>query len=348
MQQRPGATKSTRRVGPQDNRNRAVDVRRHRRPDIRCQRIVTCRLASPERAARSSDGQRRVVRQRLGQGVGEGRGRLLQHLRAGARGPGPTPGASSPWARNMPDQPGARRPGVSRPAACSRARASSSGVLGLRASPSAGAPWCPRRSSTPPRPPASRAVGVAAALACSRAAASAGASSSTSATQKSKPSCTVTSSGVAGDQVLQPRARRRAGRSARRCPGSAVERLEQHGAQVAAGVAEVVLDLEPQPDLAAVADHRRRRHRQQRAELDARGRSPSASAARWRPAPARAARSTSHSDGSPSNGRRDEGGGRAAGGAVAGLVAPARAAGARLTRPDLAPAVGGLVTGLGA
>ena len=51
-------------------------------------------------------------------------------------------------------------------------------------------------------------------------------------------------------------------------PGSALSARLEHGAEVAGRVAEVVLHLEAEPDLAVVAHHRRRRHRQQRAELD--------------------------------------------------------------------------------
>ena len=165
--------------------------------------------------------------------------------------------------------------------------------------------------------------------------------SSTSAIQKSKPSWTVIVERVAGDQVLQPRAL--AGRVGEADDAGLVglQRLEQHRAEVAGRVAEVVLHLQAEPDLAAVAHHRRRRHRQQRAELHGCGRSSfSVSGAVAAGTSSRSA-TTSHSDGMPSKGRPTKTAGAPPARTVAGLVALARAAGAGLARADLAPAAGG-------
>ena len=118
-------------------------------------------------------------------------------------------------------------------------------------------------------------------------------------------------------------------------PGSsASSACEQHGAEVAGRVAEVVLHLQAEPDLAAVADHRGRGHRQQRAQLhravgalerQRRGRGRHQLAQRDDVALRRQAlERPGHED------RR-----RAPGRAVAGLVALAGAARARLARADL-------------
>ena len=51
-------------------------------------------------------------------------------------------------------------------------------------------------------------------------------------------------------------------------PGLGLQRADQDGAQVAGGVAEVVADLQAEPDVAALAHHRGRSHREQGAEPD--------------------------------------------------------------------------------
>ena len=133
-------------------------------------RIVTWRLARPERAERWSPVQGGVVGQRR---VEVARERATPGPRgppARCRAAGPRPAHSSPCARNMPDQPGPRHDDVLAGDVQARERVEEL-VLGLGHAPSAGAPWCRRRSSTPPRPGSAARSGVAAALACSSAAA---------------------------------------------------------------------------------------------------------------------------------------------------------------------------------
>ena len=112
--------------------------------------IVTWRFARPERAARwSASGRSRRPAPR------RGRRRTRSAGSSSASGPVPTgrsqTGASRPCARNIPTRRATRRRG--RP--CRRRAAGPARRAArprARASPSAGAPWCRRRSSTPPRP----------------------------------------------------------------------------------------------------------------------------------------------------------------------------------------------------
>ena len=173
-------------------------------------------------------------------------------------------GVSRPWARNMPTK---RESGTSTssPATWSRARASSSSLLGLGHHPAQvllGPDVGPVRRGHPGQ----LLGGVHVALACSRAPIRSGASG-TSATQKSKPGCTVTSS-VRRDQVLQPRPLPRVVGEPHGAGLVLRERRRQHGAEVAGRVAEVVLHLQRQPDLAALAHHRGSRAGEQRHERD--------------------------------------------------------------------------------
>ena len=291
---------------------------------------VTCRFARPERAARWSASR--------SESSASAAARSSANVVAGsssASGPVPTgrshTGASRPCARNMPTS---RAPSTmtSLPATCSRARASSSW--------SSGSGITQRRCSLVPTSVqyaastwVSRAVGLAAAFAWSSAAASSSLSS-TSETQNSNPSWTVTfsclsvtrswSRGPAPGGSVRPSDARLVG----------VDRELQHRPEVAGRVAEVVLDLQPEPQLAAVADHRRGRHRQQRAEghrlvgaLDAQR-------------CGRARHQLAHRDdvalrGQPLERPSDVHAARPALGTVARLVALARAARARLPRTDL-------------
>ena len=253
---------------------------------VQHQRMVTWRLASPERAARSSPESWRVVGQRRGE-VARGTSRPGPPApRRRCRAEGPTPARA---ARARGTSPPAGRPRRSRP---SRRRAAGPARRAARprarASPSAGAPWSRRRSSTPPRP------GSAARWARPRRSPGRGrpASSSLSSTseiQKSNPSCTVTVSSLSVTRSCS-RGPSPGGSVRPTTPGSRVERGLQHRAEVARGVAEVVLHLQPQPDLAAVAHHRRRGHRQQRAQRHRLVGALAPSAARWPRAPARASR----------------------------------------------------------
>ena len=184
---------------------------------------------------------------------GERLGRVLQRLRDRCRAPGPRPGRAGRGPEHA--RPAAnRRPARSRPAACRRASASSSA--------SSGSGMTQRRCSLAPTSVqyaaatwVSRADGQAAALACSSASSSPGVDSSTSSTQKPKPSWTVTCRvspmtrscrrGPWTRRVDQPHhrpARRPEPPTARR-PGPG-------------RVAEVVLDLQAQPDLPGVSDQR--------------------------------------------------------------------------------------------
>ena len=294
-------------------------------------------------------GQRRVVGQRLGQVGGEPLGRLLERLRRRCRRAGPRPGRAGRGRGTCPTR---REPVGDLVAAGGVQPGERVEQLGprARASPSAGAPWCRRWSSTPPRRVVSRADGEAAALACSSAAAMAG-SSSTSATQKPKPSCTVTSSGSSvtrscsrgpapGGSVRPtmpgspgrpaplaarpPRSRDGSPKWCCTCSPSQIWPLSRTIAGAAIGSSEQSVTLRGRCRLFSVSGAVAAGH--QLAQRD--------HVALRRHALERAG---------------DEDRGRAAGGAVAGLVALARAARAGLARADLAlgERAGG-VTGLGA
>ena len=73
---------------------------------------------------------------------------------------------------------------------------------------------------------------------------------------------------LVGDQVLQARALAGVGGQADHASRLGVERVEEYGGKVAARVAVRVLDLEPQPDRAVLADQGGRGAREQGAELD--------------------------------------------------------------------------------
>ena len=152
----------------------------------------------------------------------------------------------------------------------------------------------------------SRELGDAEALACSRAACRSAEWSSTSATHHAKPSCTVTSR--SSPETSAPAgAARGPGVGQPDDTGLGLERLEQHGPEVARRVAEVVLHLEPEPDDSRVAHHRGRRGGEHRAEqhLAVGVRSPSASGCAVADGTSSRRATTSRSPGMPSTaGRR--------------------------------------------
>ncbi len=200
--------------------------------------------------------------------------------------------------------------------------------LGVRAAPSAGAPWARRRPSTPPR---RRSAGPTARPRRRPARAprpSRRPGRATSSSHHSKPWCTVISSGSSVTRSCR-RTPAPGGSTSPTTPGSSVaSAFSSTAAEVTRGVAERVPDLEAQPDLAAVAHHRRRRHRQQRAEGDGAVADPE------RGGGGRHELAQRHQvalGGQPLEGPDHE---RAAGRAVARLVALARPARARLARPD--------------
>ncbi len=197
-----------------------------------------------------------------------------KRLGAGAQGQVPD---RHQHARGCGTCPTSREPSTSEssPAACSRARARRAAAPRRRAaSPSAGAPWCRRRSSTPRRPRPSRRGRVGRCVGSLQRRGDGPVGSSTSATQKSKPSCTVTSRGASTS------------RSWRRLPSAGalgeaddltrlgVERLLQDGPEVAARVAERVLHLQAEPDRAVLARPARARPRAAASRARRRGRRP--------------------------------------------------------------------------
>ena len=225
----------------------------------------TCRLARPVRAERSSAVSGEPSASASAELGREPLAPAPPAPRRRCRPAGPRPGASRPCARNMPTQPGVRRRARRVPAACSRASASSSA--------SSGSGITQRRCSLVPdvgpvrrldrRQPGGRDGGGVGLL-------------------ERGGHGGVRRSVDVGDPEVEAvvhgdvEARRRSTRSCSRgpAPGRVGEpddagarrssALRQHRAEVAGRVAEVVLHLQPEPDLAAVAHHRRRRHRQQR------------------------------------------------------------------------------------
>ena len=129
--------------------------------------MVTCRLARPERAARCSVVRSESSASASARSAANARGRLLERLGTGADGQVPDRREQAVRAEH-PDEPrpvgdrvlaGGVQPGqrVEQP------------VLGLGHHPAQVLLGARRWSSTPPRPTASRAVGLAEALAWSRA-----------------------------------------------------------------------------------------------------------------------------------------------------------------------------------
>ena len=205
------------------------------------QRIVSCRFASPERAARSSavSGERRPGRPRAPRRTGPRAppGRPRRCPRAGPR-PGPA----------------GRARGTSRPAASPRRRWSARRRAAGRArraaaprrtaSPSAGAPGCRRRSSTPPRPRSAGRWGWR-----RRWPAPATRPRRRRVVDVGDPEVEAVVHGHlerrVRDQVLQPRALAgRVGQPDHASPGSASSARSSTAAEVAARVAEAVLHLE--------------------------------------------------------------------------------------------------------
>ena len=213
-------------------------------------------------------------------------------------------GTSRPWARNIPTS---RESGTSwsRPAACSRASASSAVRLGLGEHPAQVLLGASRRSSTPRRPSSAGSSARPRRRPARGRPARSAVWSSTSATHQPKPSCTVTSRSSPVTRSCR-RGPGPGGSVSPTMPGSASSALSSTAPEVARRVAEVVLHLEPEPDGSRVADHRGRRRRAAGCRAGPRGRrasgSLSVSGAVADGTSSRRA-TTSRSPGRPSNGR---------------------------------------------
>ena len=257
--------------------------------------MVTWRLASPDRAARCS-----LVRAessaKASARAGEVARRVLECFGAGAQRQVPH-GSQQAVGTEHPHQPTAFDQGVP-PATWTRASASSSassgsGITQRRCS------LVPTSVQYAPRPAPVLAAGWPAESRPPELAHRGGV------LDISQPEVEAVVNGdresLVLDQVLEPRAG--AGRADEADDALlGLQRGSEHGTEVAGGVTEVVLDLEPEPDLAAGAHHRGRRHRQQRGEHHGLSLPLMVSGAVAAGTSSRIA-ITSHSEGIPSKGR---------------------------------------------